>query len=387
MSSVINDQKFKKIFDVIIIDISKKNQIEIRRELGKGGYSKVFEIKYNSFILAAKIQILKENDSIEKIRIIEKEMNLIVNFYHINIIKTLKTIKNDITLKVKKKIIDKRNNTSTIKDVKETYYVYTFIIEKAYYFDLASYIYYFKNNFLLKQSNKNLKIQFINNVSSILIYNFIQQILNGIYYLKKSKYITFDLKPENVVITSNLIIKLIDFSLMGNIEETNKIKLLKSTFSIMGPEYYDSNLKINSENIEKFEIFGLGAIIYFLIFNKNIYDNKYKHFTGFDKYKNIELLEKSIKNLEENKYYDQKLITFTKKCLNKDINDRISINNCLEKEKFLYEKDKIYKQIMNNNYNEKIKIFGEFQKLDCIRKQKFKKKFIYIKIINNKKKK
>ena len=42
---------------------------------------------------------------------------------------------------------------------------------------------------------------------------------------------------------------------------------------------------------------------------------------------------------------------------------------------------------MNNNYNEKIKIFGEFQKLDCIRKQKFKKKFIYIKIINNKKKK
>ena len=255
MSSVINDQKFKKIFDVIVIDISKKNQIEFRRELGKGGYSKVYEIKYNTFILAAKIQIIKENDPIEKIRFIEKEMNLIVNFYHINIIKTLKTIKNDITLKVKKKIIDKRNNTSTIKDVKETYYVYTFIIEKAYYFDLASYIYYFKNNFLLKQSNKNLKIKFINNVNSILIYNFIQQILSGIYYLKKSKYVTFDLKPENVVITSNLIIKLIDFSLMGNIEETNKIKLLKSTFSIMGPEYYDSNLKINSENIEKYKFF------------------------------------------------------------------------------------------------------------------------------------
>jgi hypothetical protein len=37
---------------------------------------------------------------------------------------------------------------------------------------------------------------------------------------------------------------------------------------------------------------------------------------------------------------------------------------------------------MNNNYNEKIKIFEEFQKLDNIREQKFKKKFI----INNKKK-
>lgn len=373
MSSVINDQKFKKIFDVIVIDISKKNQIEFRRELGKGGYSKVFEIKYNTFILAAKIQILKENDPIEKITIIEKEMNLIVNFYHINIIKTLKTIKNDITLKVKKKIIDKRNNTSIIKDVKETYYVYTFIIEKAYYFDLASYIYYFKNNFLLKQSNKNLKIQFINNVSSILIYNFIQQILNGIYYLKKSKYVTFDLKPENVVITSNLIIKLIDFSLMGNVEETNKIKLLKSTFSIMGPEYYDNSIKINRENIEKFEIFSLGAIIYFLIFNINVYDNKYKHDKDFGKKDNEKLLELAKKKLKENKYYDQELIKFIENCLDKDINKRLSINDCLKKEKFLYEKDEKYKQIMNNNYNERIKIFCEFQKLDNIRNQIYKK--------------
>ena len=377
MSSVINDSKFKKIIDVIILDISKKNGIEFRRELGKGGYSKVYEIKYNTFILAAKIQILKENDSKEKIIIIEKEMNLIVNFYHINIIKTLKTIKNDISLKVKKKIIDKRNNTSTIKDVKETYYVYTFIIEKAYYFDLASYIYYFKNNFLLKQSNKNLKIKFINNVNSILIYNFIQQILSGIYYLKKSKYVTFDLKPENVVITSNLILKLIDFSLMGKFEETNKIKLLKSTFSIMGPEYYNKNLKIDNKNLEKFEIFSLGAIIYFLIFNINVYDNRYKHDPYFDKNKNIELLEKALKNLKENKYYDQKLINFIEKCLNKDINKRLSINDCLEKEIFLYEKDKKYQQIMNNNYNERIKIFGEFQKLDSVRNQKFKKKFLF----------
>ncbi len=376
MSSIINDQKFKKIFDVIIIDISKKNGIDFRRELGKGGYSKVYEIKYNTFILAAKIQILKE-DSNERIIIIEKEMNLIVNFYHINIIKTLKTIKNDISLKVKKKIIDKRNNTSTIKDVKETYYVYNFIIEKAYYFDLASFIYYFKNNFLLKQSNKNLKIKFINNVNSILIYNFIQQILSGIYYLKKSKYVTFDLKPENVVITSNLILKLIDFSLMGKFEETNKIKLLKSTFSIMGPEYYNKNFKIDNENLEKFEIFSLGAIIYFLIFNINVYDNRYKHDPYFDKNKNIELLEKAIKNLKENKYYDQKLINFIEKCLNKDINKRLSINDCLEKEIFLYEKDKKYQQIMNNNYNERIKIFGEFQKLDSVRNQKFKKKFLF----------
>ena len=87
------------------------------------------------------------------------------------------------------------------------------------------------------------------------------------------------------------------------------------------------------------------------------------------------MLENSIKNLKENKFYDQKLINFTEKCLNKKIEKRYSINECLQQE-FLYEKDKKYNEIMNNNYKESSKIFTEFQKNDFLLKNN-KKKFIF----------
>ena len=243
--------------------------------------------------------------------------------------------------------------------------------------DLNSLTHYFKSGYLLK--NKNLKTKYLNNFSQILIFNFIQQILKGVYYLKLMNHITFDLKPENVILNSNLIIKLIDFTLTGKITEKFNLKSFKSTFSIMGPEYYDNSIVLD-ENKEKIETFSLGAIIYFLIFHKNIYNNIFKHDPNFDKNKNIEMLENSIKNLKENKFYDQKLINFTEKCLNKKIEKRYSINECLQQE-FLYEKDNKYNEIMNNNYKESSKIFTEFQKNDFLLKNN-KKKFIFKKIKN-----
>lgn len=396
MSNLINDPKNKKIVEVIISEIKKKNLIEYKKEIGKGGFSKVFEVVYKSYILVCKMQILKEKEPTTNVKKknIENEMNLITKINHINIIKTLFIFKNEVTLKVKKKI--KKDNSYQIKDDKETYLVYNILMEKASYFDLAVFGFYFHNSYLLRQSNKRNNIKYLNNLSQILILNFIQQILSGIYYLKQYNYVTFDLKPENIVLTNNLIIKLIDFSLMGKIFVNNyidkKIKCIndeknfrlsfKSTFSIMGPEYYDENKKnISYENLEKIEIFSLGCIIYFLIFNKNVYDNKYKHDISFNKNKNIEILEESKKKLKEKKYYDEELFDFIEKCLNKNIEERFSIQNCLEKE-FIYKANKKYRKIMNHNYNEKTKIFIELQKLDQLKKIKKHKRFKFKKLKN-----
>ena len=366
----------KKINDVLILESSKINDINNIKEIGKGGYSKIYEIRKNNYIFASKIQILKKNDSTEKKNLIEKEMNLIVKLHHNNIIKTLATYKNEISLKIKKKIT--KNKKSKIINETEKFLIYTYILEKGS-FDLNIFMYYFRNGYLLKQKNNNLKIKYFNNLNQTLLFNFIQQILKGIYYLKLMNYITFDLKPENVILNSNLIVKLIDFTLTGKITEKFNLKSFKSTFSIMGPEYYDNSIVLD-ENKEKIEIFSLGAIIYFLIVNKNLYDNKFKNDPNFDKNKNIEMLENSIKNLKENKNYDEKLINFTEKCLNKKIGKRFSINECLQQE-FLYEKDNKYNEIMNDNYKESSKIFTEFQKNDFLYKNN-KKKFIFKKIKN-----
>ena len=390
MSSLINDPKNKKIIEVIIFEITKKNAIMYKKEIGKGGFSKVYEVTYKGYILVCKMQILKEKEPTTNVKKnnIENEMNLITKINHINIIKTLFIFKNEVTLKVKKKI--KKDKSYQIKDEKETYLVYNILMEKASYFDLAVFGFYFHKSYLLRPSNKRENIKYLNNLSQILIFNFIQQILSGIYYLKQYNYVTFDLKPENIVLTNNLILKLIDFSLMGKINENNSVGeennsfslSFKSTFSIMGPEYYDDNKKkISNKNLEKIEIFSLGCIIYFLIFNKNIYDNKYKNDIGFNKNKNIEILEESKKKLKENKYYDKELIDFIENCLKQNIEERLSIKNCFENE-FIYKTNKKYKKIMNHNYNEKTKIFIEFQKIDQLKKIKKHKRFKFKKLKN-----
>ena len=54
----------------------------------------------------------------------------------------------------------------------------------------------------------------------------------------------------------------------------------------MGPEYYDKKKYNIYKNLEKYEIFSLGNIIFFFILNINVYDNRYKQDSYFDKNKN-----------------------------------------------------------------------------------------------------
>jgi predicted Ser/Thr protein kinase len=62
MTSAINDPKYKKILEVIIFEITKKNAIMYKKEIGKGGFSKVYEVTYKGYILVCKMQILKEKE-------------------------------------------------------------------------------------------------------------------------------------------------------------------------------------------------------------------------------------------------------------------------------------------------------------------------------------
>ena len=350
MSSIINEAKYKKICETLIKDVGINNKLFLGKEIGKGDYSKVYEINYKDYIFVSKIQIYKQNESTKKIiKIIEKEINLIDQLLHINIIRTLNVIKNVFSHNVNEK---------------EKYPVYTFIMEKNSVF--MNKFYY---DFLFQLRNNNSKIKFFTNINHIFLYNIIQQILNGIYHLKKINYKIADLRPENISLTNNLTVKLKYFSLNRKIEENNFLKFYNDDLYNIEPKNYDKYL-------EKFEIYSLGAFIYFLICNnKIIYDYIYKNYFYSDIDKKIEILKKILKN---NEYYDKKLINFVEKCLS---TKNLSINECLQ-QKFIYEKDKKYKEIIYNNYNEETKIFIEFQKHDFLKNRKRYNKFIIKKNLN-----
>ncbi len=342
-------------------------------EIGNGGYSKVYSIKFiNKGIFALKLLILdKKNvknyiENKEKI----KEGNIYsTKFKQENIIKTICLYENDIVLSIKEK--RKLNKDYIIKDIKKEFNVHSIIMEKAIYNNLTYLVHYFYNLNLMKIfiDLKKIKLSYLQKLSVILIKQFIIEILNGLYYLKKCKYVHRDLKPENIVFCKNFILKLIDFNELGlNIDKNKeKINLIKSTTTIMGPEYYKKDKTINIKDVEKLDIFSIGIIAYYCLFGKEIYDYSYKNNNNKTLELNEKYLEKGIKILNNDK---KELNKFIIKCLNKNIEKRPSIIECIQ-DKILNKNNIDNKIIRNNNYNEETKLIIEYQKYSFIKKKRY----------------
>ena len=100
----INSSSFKKVLEIIKNYFSKSNKIIFVNEIGRGGYSKVYEIIYKNYYFVGKLQILDvdmENLK-KKEKFIEDEKNLMIKLKNNNIIKILYAFKND-NLAVKSK--------------------------------------------------------------------------------------------------------------------------------------------------------------------------------------------------------------------------------------------------------------------------------------------
>ena len=342
-------------------------------EIGHGGYSKVYSIKFiNKGIFALKLIILDKknnNNYIKNNKKIKEENINSTQFKQENIIKTICLYENDIVLSIKEKRII--NKDYIIKDIKKEYNVHSIIMEKAIYNNLTYLVHFFYNLNLMKIfiNLKKIKLSYLQKLSVILIKQFIIEILNGLYYLKKSKYVHRDLKPENIVICKNFILKLIDFNELSlNIgKKTGKINLIKSTTTIMGPEYYKNDKSINLKDVEKLDIFSIGIIAYYCIFGKEIYDNSYKKNNNKTLELNEQYLEKGIKNINNNK---NELNKFIIKCLNKNLEKRPTINDCIQDE--ILNKNNIDNKIIRcNNYNEETKLIIEYQKYSFLKKKRY----------------
>ena len=109
-------------------------------------------------------------------------------------------------------------------------------------------------NFYMKSSTKNLYLFYHNHNLLKIIYQpfdektgdnllrfFCKQIVNGLEILERSDYIHYDIKPENLLITINLIIKLSDFSLISKAIDGNNIAIpgvISHTVSFVTPQYF-----------------------------------------------------------------------------------------------------------------------------------------------------
>ena len=170
----------------------------------------------------------------------------------------------------------------------------------------------------------------------------IRQILQAVNYLHQNNFVHRDLKPENIMLMSNHIdLKLIDFGTAVELHPGEKL------VKFIGTSYYIAPEVISRDYNEKCDIWSCGIILYILLCGYPPFNGQ----TNKDIYNSIKY-SKLLFVKEEWKDVSKNAISLIKQMLDKDPNNRISAEECLN-HKWFKVLEKMDNQAIMNHPNKK----------------------------------
>jgi len=177
------------------------------------------------------------------------------------------------------------------------------------------------------------------NFSETLKAHFILQTLKALGHLKLKNIVHRDVKPENILVNSNFMIKLGDFTLAKKIDHTETMNTSRSgTIPYLSPECVIKKTEIMSSQCEKLDLYSLGVVMYMLLFNKHPFN--YKNNLICNEYTTL------LENSEVDYKYDGVILTncckdFLSGLLEKNINKRFSYEQAVNHKWVLGMRDKL----------------------------------------------
>ena len=220
-----NDVKFNKELFVQKIETRLADSYDIICEVGRGAFSKVYEIKHkNTGEIRACKYIKKENFQKEDLERFKKEIEILIKSDHPNIIKLFEIV-----------------------ETPKSFYL---IMEKCDGGSLSNKI----------DQRIKTKKPYDEKILSELIY----QLASAINYYHKIGICHRDLKPDNILFVNlggmeNNPLKIIDFGLGKLNKNKGKLESVVGSILYMAPEV------LNGSYNEKCDIWSLGVILYTLI--------------------------------------------------------------------------------------------------------------------------
>ena len=213
--------------DVFIGD--KSSDFEYLQLLGEGGFGKVLKVSslINHKIYAMKILDLVDDDRLskeDKEKYFTSEIELLKQLNHPNIVKYYKSFREEDKLYIIMEYFDNGDLDDYIKVLK---------------FD------------------KNLD-------KKPEIWNIFYQSLSGLNYLHSSGVVHRDIKPPNIFMSKNKIIKIGDFGESELVKEKKNMKKIRHLkYTVVGtPEYMAPELSKQKEYNEKIDIYSMGCVFY-----------------------------------------------------------------------------------------------------------------------------
>ena len=286
---------------IIIRDI----EYEIIKELGKGGFGRVIQVKSksdNNYYAIKEITIKDEmKDGLENIK---KEADILSKFNSNNIVKYYDSWEN-----------------------KDKFYI---LMEYCEGQNLRDFINSIKNNELIEED---------------ILYNIIKQICIGIKDIHNKNIIHRDLKPENIFINEINDIKIGDFGISKQYNPNKEY--INTKYKVGSVEYMSPEIRKKGIYNEKTDMYSLGCIIYELFHLSKYYDDK--------DYEEVKKIDSNI--------YDKKWQEIINSLLQTDYKKRMNINQVYDIIKEINCKNIIIGEIYINkkNINEDIQIINSFE--------------------------
>ena len=334
--------------DSIINRIINDNDLTRGKDLGIGGFGKVVEVVHPKYkkILAGKLVERKADSKYN-----ESDLSIQVRSPHL--------IKINF-------IYEKRINNKA----------YNFILmEKALLKDLRT----FSDN--LRYQNI-LKLIFLNPFDLIgdnFLRFLFKQVVEGLEVLDRGNYVHFDIKPKNILIFSNMILKLSDFGLLRNINSIknrdNKLKIPGGTSGYLSIEYYKNKDHIIPEkDANKQDFFALGVTLFFMKYGKEIF--KYRNIIRDEKVDYLKIadyfvdqIQSAINEIKTTKSSEKDFIDLLISLIQFNPKDRANFEE-IYRNKWINKNWEDILEIFHINISDEEKLILELNKSDFIIKKK-----------------